>query len=57
VSKETAMAKFKDEDEIQAETPNPRSPAEQRRDNPDVLEEYVEVHEKAANEGRDDSDQ
>ena len=51
------MAKLKDGEEIQAETPNPRSPAEQRRDNPDVLEEYVEVHEKAANEGRDDSDQ
>ena len=51
------MAKLKDEDEIQAETPNPRSPADQRRENPDVLEEYVEVHKNAAKEGRDDSDQ
>jgi hypothetical protein len=51
------MAKFKDDDEIPAETPNPRSPADQRRDNPDVLEEYVEVHEKATKEGRDDSGQ
>jgi hypothetical protein len=48
VSKETAMVKLKDEDEIQTETSNPRSPAYQRRDNPDVLEEYGEVHEKAA---------
>jgi hypothetical protein len=57
MSKETPMAKLKDENETQAETPNPRSPANQRRDNPDVLEEYVEAHEKAAKEGRDDSDQ
>jgi hypothetical protein len=47
----------KNHDEIQAEAPNPRSPADQRRDNPDVLEEYVEVHEKAAKEDRDDSAQ
>ena len=51
------MVKIKNEDEIQGETPNPRSPADQRRDNPDVLEEYVEVHETVAKEGRDDSDQ
>ena len=51
------MAKLKDDDEVQAETPNPRSPADQRRDNPDVLEEYVEVHETAAKEGRDGSGQ
>jgi DNA polymerase III delta prime subunit len=50
VSKETAVVKLKDEDDIQTETSNPRSPAYQRRDNPDVLEEYVEVHEKAAKE-------
>ena len=37
--KETAMVKLKDEDEIQTETWNPRSPAYQRRDNPDVLED------------------
>jgi hypothetical protein len=47
----------RNDDEIQAETPNPRSPADQRRDNPDVLEEYIETHEKAAKEGRDDSGQ
>jgi len=39
VIKETAMVKLKDEDEIQTETWNPRSPAYQRRDNPDVLED------------------
>jgi hypothetical protein len=44
------MVKLKDEDEIQTETWNPRSPAYQRRDNPDVLEEYVRLHEKAAKE-------
>jgi hypothetical protein len=54
VSKVTGMPK---NDEIQAETPNLRSPADQRRDNPDVLEEYVQVHEKAAKEDRDDSGQ
>jgi hypothetical protein len=47
------MAKFKNEDEIEAETPNPRSPADQRRDNTDVLDEYVEVHEQAAKDARD----
>jgi hypothetical protein len=47
------MAKFKNEDdEIPAETPNPRSPADQRRDNEDQLAEYVETHEKAAKENR-----
>jgi hypothetical protein len=40
------MAKFKDEDEIQPATPNPRGPADQRRDNPEVLDEYIEVHKK-----------
>ena len=45
------------DDKIPAETPNPRSPADQRRDNGKELEEYAEVHEKAAKEGREDSDQ
>jgi hypothetical protein len=52
VSKETEMAKFKDDEEIQGETPNPRSPADQRRDHPEVLDEYVELHEQAAKESR-----
>jgi len=46
------MAKFENEDGIQGETPNPCSPADQRRDNPDVLDEYVEVYEQAAKESR-----
>jgi hypothetical protein len=48
------MAKFKNEDGIQGETPNPRSPADQRRDNPEQLEEYIEVHKKAAKDARDE---
>jgi len=51
------MAKLKEGEEIQAETPNPRSPADQRRDQERFRDEYVEVHEKAAKEGRDGSDQ
>jgi hypothetical protein len=51
VSKETEMAKFKD-DEIQDQTPNPRSPADQRRDSEDQLAEYLETHEKAGKENR-----
>jgi hypothetical protein len=53
VSKETEMAKFKDDEEIQDETPNPRSPADQRGDNPDLLDEYVDTHEKAAKDARE----
>jgi hypothetical protein len=52
VSEENEMAKFKDEDEIQPETPSPRSPADQRRDNEDQLAEYIETHEKAGKENR-----
>jgi hypothetical protein len=51
VSKETEMAKFKDDEEIQ--TPNPCSPADQRGDNPDLLDEYVDTHEKAAKDARE----
>jgi len=40
------------DDEIQGETPNPRSPADQRRENPDLLDEYVETHEQAAKDSR-----
>jgi hypothetical protein len=42
------------DDKIAKETPNPRSPADQRRDSPDQLVEYVEVHEKAAKDSRDE---
>jgi hypothetical protein len=45
------MAKFKGDD-VQSEAPNPRSPADQRRDNEDHLAEYIETHEKAAKENR-----
>jgi hypothetical protein len=38
--------------ESQPETPNPRSPADQRRDNEDSLKEYVDAHENAAEESR-----
>ena len=41
------------DDKIAKETPNPRSPADQRRDHPDQREEYIETHEKAAKEARD----
>lgn len=45
------MARFRNEDEeIQPETENPRSPADQRRDNEDQLAEYIDTHEKAAKE-------
>jgi hypothetical protein len=54
VSKETEMAKFKDDDEIQPETPDPRSPAEQRGANEEALAEYVDTHEKAAKQTRSD---
>jgi len=40
------------DDEIQGETPNPRSPADQRRENPDLLDEYVETHEQGAKDSR-----
>ena len=43
------MAKFKDDEEIQDETPNPRS----QGDNPDLLDEYVDTHEKAAKDARE----
>jgi hypothetical protein len=46
------MAKFKDDEEIQDETPKPRSPADQRRDNEDQLAEYIDTHERAAKEDR-----
>ena len=48
------MAKFKDDDEIQPETPDPRSPAEQRGANEEALAEYVDTHEKAAKQTRSD---
>jgi hypothetical protein len=35
------------------EAPNPRSPSDQRRENEDQLAEYIETHEKAAREDRD----
>ena len=43
---------MRDDEEIQPETPNPRSPAEQRRDNPEELDKYIETHGEAAKDSR-----